>query len=221
MKCSFWFSSVMDSNVESETKNDTDCDNKTSVETAVKSHVHVNPLNRIKQDDLRSTKSSPFGSVELHHTRSFSEICHLHPSRTDVTCVANVCPRPRALEELQHEVRRPESVLEMADLPTSSDDESDEDAIATEQQKGDEAMKIFLESNVSVPLDGNMTSSSLSQDTLDSDFASESELIVGNWEREGRGTLVCDLQSTTTMDLVHIATTYSKMPNALQKCTLV
>ena len=77
--------------------------------------------------------------------------------------------------------------MEMADLPTSSEDESDEDAIATEQQKGDEALKIFLESNVSIPLDGNLTSSSVSQETLDSDFASESELIVGNWERQGRG----------------------------------
>jgi hypothetical protein len=76
----------------------------------------------------------------------------------------------------------------MSDLPTSSDDESDEeDAMATQQQKGDEAMKMFLESNISIPLDGNMTSSSLSQDTLDSDVASDSELIVGNWEREWRG----------------------------------
>ena len=151
------------------------------------SHVYVNPPQRIKQAKLRSTKSSPHRNVELHHTRSFSEICHLHPSHTDITSVTTFCPRPRALEGLKQEVRRPESVLEMADLPTSSDDESDEDAIATEQQKGDEAMKIFLESNVNVPLDGNLTSSSVSQDTLDSDCASESELIVGNWERQGRG----------------------------------
>ena len=151
------------------------------------SHTHVDPTNRIKQENLRSTKSSPHRNIELHHTRSFSEICHLHPSCTDVTSVTTFCPRPRAIGELQHEVRKPESVLEMADLSTSSDDDSDEDAIATEQQKGDEAMKIFLESNVSIPLDGNMTSSS--QDTLDSEFASESELFLGNWEREGRGML--------------------------------
>ena len=151
------------------------------------SHVYVNPQKSRKQEKLRSTRSSPHRNLELHHTRSFSEICHLHPSHTDIASVTNFCPRPRALEELQQEVRRPESVLEMADLPTSSEDESDEDAIATEQQKGDEALKIFLESNVSIPLDGNLTSSSVSQETLDSDFASESELIVGNWERQGRG----------------------------------
>lgn len=158
---------------------------------ASQSHVHVSPINRIKQDNLRTTKSSPYRNVELHHTRSFSEICHLHPSRTDITCVTTLCPKPRAIEDLQHELGRPDSVLEMSEIPVPSDDESDDDAIVTQQKKGDEAMKIFLESNVSVPLDGNMTSSSLSQDTLDSDIASESELIVANWEREGRGMFSC------------------------------
>lgn len=166
--------------------NSNDADTIHAIESS-QSHTYVDPLNCIKQENLRSTKSSPHRNVELHHTRSFSEIYHLHPSSTDITC-ATICPRPRAIEELQHEVRRPESVLEMSDLPTSSDDESDEeDAMATQQQKGDEAMKMFLESNISIPLDGNMTSSSLSQDTLDSDVASDSELIVGNWEREWRG----------------------------------
>ena len=178
----------MDKETESLGMNSKDAAN-TAINSS-QSHSVVNPPNNNKEDNLHATKSSPHRNVQLHHTRSFSEICHLHPSHTDVSSLTNICPRPRVIEGLQHEVRRPESVLELSDLPTSSDEESDEDAVAREQQKGDEAMKVFLESNVSIPLDGNLTSSSLSQETLDSDVASESELIVGAWEREGRGEFV-------------------------------
>ena len=183
----------MNKKTESLGKNSKDAANMTV--SSSQSHSVVNPPNNSKEDDLYATKSSPHRNVHLHHTRSFSEICHLHPSHTDVSSLTNICPRPRVIEELQHEVRRPESVLELSDLPTSSDEESDEDAVAREQEKGDEAMKIFLESNVSIPLDGNLTSSSLSQETLDSDVASESELIVGAWEREGRGKFVFKTES--------------------------
>lgn len=174
--------------VENFMKKNSNGDANETIANSTKSHSVVNPITRVKQDNLRNTKSSPHRNVELHHTRSFSEIFHLHPSHTDVSSITTY-PKPRAITDLQHEVRRPESVLELSDLPMSSDEESDED-VTTTQRRGDEAMKIFLESNVSVPLDGNMSSSSLSQDTLDSDIASESELVVGNWEREIRGMLL-------------------------------
>ena len=177
--------------------NSNDAANDTTIDSS-QSHSFVNPLKYNKEDNLHSTKSSPHRSVQLHHTRSFSEICHLHPSHTDISSLTNICTRPRVIEELQHEVRRPDSVLELSDLPTSSDEDSDEDAVSKEQEKGDEAMKMFLESNVSIPLDGNLTSSSLSQDTLDSDVASESELVVGAWEREGRGRSTGILYNGTT-----------------------
>lgn len=182
--------SKIEDKVESLEKPDNEAGNNTKIDCS----QSVAFVNRIKLEDLRSTKSSPLRNLELHHTRSFSEIYHLHPSCTDISSMSPICPKLKAISDLQHEVRRPESVLELSDLGalTESDDESEEDVMTT-QQRGDEAMKIFLESNISIPLDGAMTSSSLSEDTLDSDIASESELIVGNWERGGRGLSSCFL----------------------------
>lgn len=166
--------------------NDNDIESKDATITISQSHAL---LSRVKKEDLRTTKSSPHRKLELHHTRSFSEIRHLHPSSTDVSFGATF-PKVKAIAALQQGVKRPESVLEISDFSVQDgEDEVDEDIIKA-QEKGDEVMKKFLEMNISVPLDGAMTSSSGSLQSLDSDLASEHELIMATWESEARGLLL-------------------------------
>ena len=142
-------------------------------------------VSQTKEQGLRLIKS-PQSNLELHHTRSFSEICHLHPSITDLSLGVQY-PKSKVIGALQQEhVRRPESVLELSAQVTDSEDEDGED-IYDAEVNGNEAMRRFLESNISVPLDGALTSSSGSLlSAPDSDVASESELVVANWEHEGR-----------------------------------
>lgn len=163
------------------TSNDTE--SKDGLKDMSQSHAHIH---RIKKEELRSTKS-----FELHHTRSFSEIRHLHPSSTDVS-FGITCPKPRNIEALQKEVKRPESVLEMSDLSVQEGEDDVEEDVTEAQEKGDKAMQLFMQSNISVPLDGAMSStSSCSLQSLDSDMASEHELIVGTWKTDAfRGLLL-------------------------------
>ena len=145
------------------------------------SHAYIN---QIKKEDLRTTKS-----FELHHTRSFSEIRHLHPSSTDVSFGITHL-KPRNIEALQKRIKRPESILEISDLSVQEGEDDMEEDITEAQERGDKAMKLFLESNISVPLDGAMSSSSSSSlESLDSDLASEHELIVGTWKNDAIGLL--------------------------------
>ena len=57
-------------------------------------------VSQVKQEDLRVTQSSPHRNLELHHTRSFAEIRHLHPSKTDLSLDV-LPPRPGVLDTLQ------------------------------------------------------------------------------------------------------------------------
>ena len=156
-------------------------DAKSTNDLTSQSHAHIN---RIKKEDLRTTKS-----FELHHTRSFSEIRHLHPSSTDVS-FGITYPKPRNIEALQERVKRPESILDISDLSVQEGEDDMEEDITEAQERGDKAMKLFLESNISVPLDGTMSSSSSSSfESLHSDLASEQELIVGTWKNDARGLL--------------------------------
>ena len=98
--------------------------------------------------------------------------------------------KPRNIEALQKRIKRPESILEISDLSVQEGEDDMEEDITEAQERGDKAMKLFLESNISVPLDGAMSSSSSSSlESLDSDLASEHELIVGTWKNDAKGLL--------------------------------